>query len=259
MRARWYDTQTGQFTTRDSAFDQTDRAYSYGVDDPVNGQDPTGLNAESGPMADGCNASNMGACSKAWHTAKKDVQALLNQQYPGFNWDEFYSQVLEGAGEGAGVEAGGCYLSGVLAPFTGACAITGAVGGAIGGAISAVLGSNSFENGSYVVNTEISVLNIIYTDTYKFDDYLAPCMLSGSQAISVGCVEDTVIQQTPLFTSTQSLLAKIVGATQSRVAAGKLYDFLSKVKEGVSLDAAFLPAVPTSPVFSSVPSPETCS
>jgi RHS repeat-associated protein len=42
MQARWYDDQTGQFTTRDSAFDQTDQAYRYAGDDPVNDTDPTG-------------------------------------------------------------------------------------------------------------------------------------------------------------------------------------------------------------------------
>ncbi len=42
MRARWYDPQTGSFTTRDSDFSDTDQAYAYAGDDPVNGSDPTG-------------------------------------------------------------------------------------------------------------------------------------------------------------------------------------------------------------------------
>jgi len=42
MRARWYQPQTGEFTTRDPAFSQTDQAYAYAGDDPVNGSDPTG-------------------------------------------------------------------------------------------------------------------------------------------------------------------------------------------------------------------------
>ena len=42
MRARWYQSQTGEFTTQDPEFDQTDEAYEYAGNDPVNGDDPTG-------------------------------------------------------------------------------------------------------------------------------------------------------------------------------------------------------------------------
>jgi RHS repeat-associated protein len=45
LRARWYEPQTGSFTTRDPAFTSTDTAYTYANDDPVNGSDPTGLSA----------------------------------------------------------------------------------------------------------------------------------------------------------------------------------------------------------------------
>ncbi len=43
MRARWFEPQTGEFTTRDPAFAQTDQAYAYAGDDPVNESDPSGL------------------------------------------------------------------------------------------------------------------------------------------------------------------------------------------------------------------------
>jgi RHS repeat-associated protein len=43
MRARWYQAQTGQFTSVDPDFGQSDQAYDYANDDPVNGVDPTGL------------------------------------------------------------------------------------------------------------------------------------------------------------------------------------------------------------------------
>ena len=43
MRARWYEPQSGEFMTRDPAFSQTDQAYAYAGDDPVNYSDPTGL------------------------------------------------------------------------------------------------------------------------------------------------------------------------------------------------------------------------
>lgn len=42
MRARWYDPATTGFISRDPAFDQTDQAYGYAGDDPVNRSDPSG-------------------------------------------------------------------------------------------------------------------------------------------------------------------------------------------------------------------------
>ena len=42
-RARWYGAQNGGFTTRDPDFSNTDTAYTYAGDDPVNGSDSTGL------------------------------------------------------------------------------------------------------------------------------------------------------------------------------------------------------------------------
>jgi len=43
LRARWYESQTGGFTSRDPVFASTDEAYTYAGDDPVNGSDPSGL------------------------------------------------------------------------------------------------------------------------------------------------------------------------------------------------------------------------
>ncbi len=42
-RARLYESQTGGFTTRDPAFDETDQAYAYASDDPINRSDSSGL------------------------------------------------------------------------------------------------------------------------------------------------------------------------------------------------------------------------
>jgi RHS repeat-associated protein len=50
-RARFYQAQTGGFTTRDPAFSATDTAYAYAGDDPVNNSDPSGR--DSGPDLDG--------------------------------------------------------------------------------------------------------------------------------------------------------------------------------------------------------------
>jgi RHS repeat-associated protein len=43
MRARWYQAQTGQFTSVDPDFTVSDQAYEYAGDDPVNEADPSGL------------------------------------------------------------------------------------------------------------------------------------------------------------------------------------------------------------------------
>ncbi len=43
MRARWYNENTGAFTTRDPAFSRTDEAFAYATGDPVNSIDPMGL------------------------------------------------------------------------------------------------------------------------------------------------------------------------------------------------------------------------
>ncbi len=42
-RARWYEPQTGGFTTFDPAFTQTDSAYTYAGGDPIDKSDPSGL------------------------------------------------------------------------------------------------------------------------------------------------------------------------------------------------------------------------
>ena len=43
MRARWYSSQVGQFTTVDPEIVQSGSAYIYSLDDPVNTSDPSGL------------------------------------------------------------------------------------------------------------------------------------------------------------------------------------------------------------------------
>jgi RHS repeat-associated protein len=48
-RARWYQGQTGEFSTRDPAFASTGTAYTYAGDDPVNDSDPSGWEPVEGP------------------------------------------------------------------------------------------------------------------------------------------------------------------------------------------------------------------
>jgi len=51
LRARWYEPQTGEFTTPDPAFASTDAAYTYAGDDPVNETDPSGYGPCGGSKA----------------------------------------------------------------------------------------------------------------------------------------------------------------------------------------------------------------
>jgi RHS repeat-associated protein len=46
MRARWYEPQTGSFTSVDPDLTITDQPYQFGSDDPVNKEDPTGACVE---------------------------------------------------------------------------------------------------------------------------------------------------------------------------------------------------------------------
>ena len=43
LRARWYQPQSGEFTTQDPGLAETDQPYTYADDDPVNETDPSGL------------------------------------------------------------------------------------------------------------------------------------------------------------------------------------------------------------------------
>ena len=50
MRARWYDTQSGVFTSVDPAISSTNQPYSYANGDPVNNSDPSGKGGQWGPI-----------------------------------------------------------------------------------------------------------------------------------------------------------------------------------------------------------------
>ena len=49
MRARWYDTGTGEFTTVDPDLAETGQPYQYAGDDPVNEADPSGAQPLTSP------------------------------------------------------------------------------------------------------------------------------------------------------------------------------------------------------------------
>ncbi len=80
MQARWYDSETGSFTTRDPAFSQTDQAYVYAEDDPVNETDPSGLYAYVeheliGPVASG--DEHVGTAQQVMEAMKKYVHLVF--------------------------------------------------------------------------------------------------------------------------------------------------------------------------------------
>jgi RHS repeat-associated protein len=59
-RARWYQSQSGSFITRDPKFALTDTAYTYVANDPVNRSDPTGADNPCQEGAASCPISDRG-------------------------------------------------------------------------------------------------------------------------------------------------------------------------------------------------------
>jgi RHS repeat-associated protein len=77
MQARWYDDQTGEFTTLDPAFNQTDQAYAYAEDDPVNEDDPSGLTPTCEWAPDLCNQKHLGSEPSADSFASNSTMSSL--------------------------------------------------------------------------------------------------------------------------------------------------------------------------------------
>ena len=81
MRARFYDAQIGEFTTRDPDFQVTNDAFEYAGDDPVSGDDPSGLhNCNFNPFTwGGCVENGVeDAESFALDPIKGKAQQLIN-------------------------------------------------------------------------------------------------------------------------------------------------------------------------------------
>lgn len=77
MRARFYQSQTGGFTTRDPLFSQTDAAYGYAAGDGVNGTDPSGLSFWSS-LGDTVYAVATSPGTSLWHAADHIYQNGAN-------------------------------------------------------------------------------------------------------------------------------------------------------------------------------------
>ncbi len=211
MRARWYDTQSGVFTSVDPAIASTNQPYQFANGDPVNNSDPSGLNTLSGPAVwDGCTSSNWGSCQAAWNQSKSDILALQNQQFPGFNWGAEFSSTAEAAVAGAIISAGtGCVADAATACLPGAIVggIVGFVSGVIGGIVGGIADQNSYINGQYVYNFLDSTLNIIFSDTYNYiGSWRNACNNS------VNCVNADVLQYTSEFLLASGAMVGVAGS-----------------------------------------------
>lgn len=70
-RARWYEPQTGGFTTRDPAFASTDTAYTYSGGDPVNEGDPSGLASKAQTLGTLAEVASVVANNPQWSDAPR--------------------------------------------------------------------------------------------------------------------------------------------------------------------------------------------
>jgi RHS repeat-associated protein len=77
MRARWYRAGTGTFTSVDPDVAETNQAYAYADDDPVNGSDPTGLNSNTGTGALGAEEAAAATLANNIKTPEDFAVALL--------------------------------------------------------------------------------------------------------------------------------------------------------------------------------------
>jgi RHS repeat-associated protein len=144
MRARFYNAQTGSFTTRDPDFNTTDTAYTYAGGDAINGVDPTGLcnsGVENGYYPGPC--ATTAAQSIA---AAKYIQSHISSG--GWNFTRaWHSEVNYWAGVANGVVStvtfGQVHVS---APYCNALSWAYATGSGIGFAASAVGGGAFLES-----------------------------------------------------------------------------------------------------------------
>ena len=75
MRARFYTTQAGEFTSVDPMEQSTHQLYSYSLDDPINESDPSG----DTPRTDQC-ASQRATCPTEWTRGQVSVHPQPSQR-----------------------------------------------------------------------------------------------------------------------------------------------------------------------------------
>ena len=124
------------------------------------------------------------------------------------SWGTLFGDVFQGAIEGAVAGAGlGCAVSLPVGCGPGAIAgaISGVVGGVIGGLINGVTGQYDYITPSYVLGSELQVLNIIFADTYDYiGGYVSAC------SRGVDCTEGIALQCTALYLTFHATLAEIL-------------------------------------------------
>ncbi len=89
MRARWYDTQSGVFTSVDPAVSSTNQPYQFANGDPVNNSDPSGMYTQSCPSQG--DVSGIFTC-----VAEEPVSGFQG----GWVYTPVYAQANEGAFKG---------------------------------------------------------------------------------------------------------------------------------------------------------------
>ncbi len=73
MRARWYDTQSGVFTSVDPAVSSTNQPYQYANGDPVNNSDPSGMSDGVANLPSTCTNAFGGPSGARWAKCKVGV------------------------------------------------------------------------------------------------------------------------------------------------------------------------------------------
>jgi RHS repeat-associated protein len=158
MRARYYDPNTGEFTSTDPYLAQTDQAYGYAGYDPVNSSDPSGLcassrggfvNTNSGP-----NVIYNGPCP---NPNSPNFVAQVQQAIAGirsyYAAPSGFSQFIGGLGDAAegfvGLRSTFCNANaGTLADLGTAESAVLAVAGGVGVALDTARAAQAAEDGS---------------------------------------------------------------------------------------------------------------
>lgn len=229
LRARWYDPATASFTSVDPLVSQTEQAYAYAGDDPVNGGDPSGL-----AFFSQCSGLPVGNSQ-----ASCDVGILYKEEYGSLPNGDIWTLAATGAAGGATI---GAVVGGPIAPVAGAAGgVVGFIAGAITGYVEGNKAATSYITPSFVESSVIAVLNIIYLDNLQTE----PSPSDIQQRGGLRDYEWAALSGAPQFGWFYNTLA---GTLTSHFLVGALADFVkSEIKSAVSA-AAMAPAAYTAPL-----------